>query len=231
MRDQSRHGSGARPQVPAQFAAPVRESLRGLRDVLHFGRDVVHGAVDHAPLPRPVSRFARSVLSEVDRVAERVEGVATELVREMLGPGGSGAKSIVMVQEPDRRFAAAMGPAIHGALREMGISDVVPDEGAIASLNAALRGTVGEDREVERAAILVQAIHREALRSTVQNGGGARLVAVFAAMLWFLSDREQDREALEASVDLAMALEAEIRAARSDTSRLAALLGEFRDHV
>lgn len=219
------------PQLPDSMAAPVRESLKGLRRVLHLGRDMVRDVVEHSPLPAPMGVLARSVLSEVDRVAGHMEGVAVEVARGVLGPGRPVPGQPLVVEEADRRFAAMIKVALGAAVERLGASGARVDEVVIAQLHAGHCGPGARDMDVTCAALLAQGLCRDALQASDDSEAESLPVAAFAVMLWFLSDRTHDDDGLTASIDLSAALASEIRPAITDVARLAGLLTEFRDHV
>jgi hypothetical protein len=59
----------------------------------------------------------------------------------------------------------------------------------------------------------------------------AARIATFAVLLAMLADPSGFRALLPASVDIALALRADLAKAGDDPSRLATLFDEFRDHV
>lgn len=231
MPGQTQRGFASQPHLPPSIARPFRESLRGLRRALYLGRYFVHDAVERSMLPAPVNDLARSVLTEVDLVAGRVEGLANNMVREVLGEGGRSISGSVTPQRADYEFAAAYGAALRNAIRQMGVPDIVVDDGVTARVRASIRGVGPAELDALEAAQLVCGVIEDDLHGYLPSERDSLAVAGFAVMLWFLSDQGRDPAVFAASISLSAALTTEILQAVPDPKALADLLLEFRDHV
>lgn len=213
------HDEPQKRSRPSPATAPLRDSLRHLRDALHKGRDLAGEAIERSPLPPPVSGFARGMLSELDRVALRVEGLATEVARDLLGDEGPA------VGEASRRFGETLAQAFEYALDRIGGAPASLDQEAVGRLHAGVSETEGD--ATRQAALLLEGV----LAMAPAAARGEARVAAFGALLWLLSDGSRDRVALLACADLAVAIQDEIEAAAGDAEALARLFREFRDHV
>jgi hypothetical protein len=222
---------------------PLREALRGLRHVLRKGGEAVRDSVAPEALPGPAGDVAGGVLREVEHLARGVDEATSGLLKRLLG-GGAQAGVSLRDLGADEAAAAVFGAAVYAALRDV-LAQMGADDAFVSE--ATLRAVWAEDApqgltpEAAGAALTLRVVAARPVRG-VAAAPGLRAppdalvpVAVFAVMLWLLSDRPdgEDAVALAAAVDLALALARDVTAATAagDAARLAALYAEFAAHV
>lgn len=234
--------------LPHPDPTAVREALRVLRHGLRRSRKVLREAVPVEALPEPAAQLAKGVLGGLDRIAGNVDQATTEVARRLLFDERHPVPALQDLgsgPEADVVFAEALYSALRSVLRRLGdpdsfVSEAIARRARIGSETAS--PGLWADRPGEAAADMVLRL----LAAQVVRGLSPELeadlgkdaaapVAVFAALLWILSDRPEEdaEEALDASVDLSVALAPEIAAAAAarDRDRLTALFEQFASHV
>jgi hypothetical protein len=224
---------------------PLREALRGLRHVLRKGGEALRDSVTPDALPRPAAEMAGGVLREVEHLARGVDDVTSGVLKRVLGGVAAPGVSLRELSEGDAA-AAVFGAAVHAALEQtldrLGAGDAFVSEATAravwASVGSDAAGEAPEDRAAGLTLRLVAArpVRGISADATLRVAADKVVpVAVFAVMLWLLSDRPEgeDAVALEASIDIAVALANDVSraVADGDPRRLAALYAEFAAHV
>ncbi len=220
---------------------PLREALRGLRHVMRRGGESLRDTVPVGSLPEPAQAIAGAVLREVGQIARSVDLVASGLAKRVLGGTAPAAPPLGDGAGGEAAFAAAAYAALRAALRRIGAAETFISEVAARSAYRAL-GSAGGREAARLGADLTLCLIAARVVREADAAPDARLpgpaiapVAVFAVVLWMLADRaEHDGEAaLDAAIDLSIAIAADIRAAAQagDAARLTALFAEFADHV
>ena len=222
---------------------PLREALRGLRHVLRKGGEAVRDSVAPEVLPGPAGDVAGGVLREVEHLARGVDEATSGLLKRILGGAVQGGVSLRDLGA-DEAAAAVFGAAVYAALRDA-LAQLGADDAFVSE--ATLRAVWAEDPpqgvspQAAAAAVTLRMVAARPVRG-IAAAPELRAapdvlvpVAVFAVMLWLLSDRPEgeDAAALAAAVDLALALAGDVTraVAAGDATRLAALYAEFAAHV
>lgn len=234
--------------LPHPDPMAVREALRVLRHGFRRSRKVLRETVPVEALPEPAAQFARGVLSGLDKLAGEVDQATTEVARRLLSDGGHPVPALQDLgtgPEAEMVFAEALYSALRSVLRRLGDPDAFVSE-AVARRAYIGSATANPDRWHGRPGEAAADMALRLLAAQVVRGlspeieadlgkEAAAPVAVFAAILWMMSDwaEEDSEEALEASADLSLALAPEISAAASarDRNRLARLFEQFASHV
>jgi hypothetical protein len=187
----------------------LRDALRGVRHVLRRSGETL-SEVPAATLPDPVAKIAGAVLRH----------------------GGESMSEIIADRHAPEVFAATSYVALRAVLQQQGIEDALIVESAARAAYTQLAPDLGNAPEPILAANLTQLILD---MNVVCGAGEARQLAIFAVVLWLMSDRPQSGStaALEAAVDLASVLRQDIIAAcdARDHGRLVKLYAEFINHV
>lgn len=234
--------------LPHPDPMPVREALRVLRHGFRRSRKVLRETVPVEALPEPAAQFAKGVLSGLDRLAGEVDQATTQVARRLLSDGGHPVPALQDLShgpEAEVVFAEALYSALRSVLRRFGDPDAFVSEAvarrayvASAAANAGFRDEHPDEVAADLvlrllAAQVVRGLSPEIEADLGQDAAGP--VVVFAALLWMMSDRDEQHaeEALEAAADLSVALAPEIAAAASarDRGRLAGLFEQFASHV
>lgn len=234
--------------LPHPDPMAVREALRLLRHGFRRSRRVLRETMPVEALPEPAAQLAKGVLSGLDRLAGEVDQATTEVARRLLSEGGhlvSALQDLGTGPEAEVLFAEALYSALRSVLRRLGDADAFLSE-AVARRAYIGSATANPEPWVERPAEAAADLALRLLAAQVVRGLSSEIevdlgkdaaapVAVFAALLWMMSERaEEDAdEALEASTDLSVALAPEIAAAVAarDRDRLASLFEQFAPHV
>lgn len=230
---------------PLRDAMPLRDALRGLRHAVRRGGATLLEAMPLDQLPRPAADLAGAVLREVGEIAKGVNEVASGLARLALGatptPKGS-LHDITALNGAEDAFAQGIYAALRSVLRHLDAPSAYISETAARSAYLALmpEQRLGSDAGVAASLSLALAeakVLRGASAADAAHVPGHSLehVAIFAVMLWLQSSRSEaeNKDALDAATDLAVALAAEADAAfrDKDAARLATLYTEFASHV
>lgn len=224
---------------------PLREALRGLRHVLRKGGEALRDSVTPESLPRPAADVAGGVLREVEHLARGVDEVTSGVLKRVLGGRVAPGVSLRELAEGDAAaavFGAAVHAALERALERLGAGGAFVSEATARAVWASAGPDVpGRTPEDGAARLTLRLVGARPVRG-ISADAALRVatdklvpVAVFAVMLWLLSDRPEgeDTAALEASIDLAVALAADVSqaVADGDPEPLAALYAEFAAHV
>ncbi len=230
---------------PLPDAMPLRDALRGLRHAVRRGGETFLDAMPLGSLPGPAAGLAGSVLREVGSIAEGLNAVASGFARIALGasdePLGS-LQGLTGRQNAEDAFAKGIYAALRAVLRRLQAPSVYISETAArdAYLTLGPHPQLGSDEAI--AAALSLALSDAKVLRGASAGDADRLpgvaldhVAIFAVMLWLMSDRSDadDHATLDAATDLATALASEAGAAfqARDAGQLEALYAEFQSHV
>jgi hypothetical protein len=226
------------PPFPPLDPVPLKDMARSLRFVAERGGRTLRDTLPIDALPEPAARLADGALASVLRLGGQAQRGVSDLAHRLLdrddppppltGPDAAEAES---------RFAAAAHDGLRVALRQLGAEDSLIRETTARHVWAAVFAQGPKGSEGATAAALFQALEAaHVIRETVWPEAAAlppaeaRRIALFAVLLAMLADPADFHSRLHASVDLALALRADIAAAPDET-RLAALFDEFRDHV
>jgi hypothetical protein len=212
----------------------LRDALRGVRHVLRRSGETL-SEVPAATLPDPVAKIAGAVLRHGGELAKGADKMASGLAKRLLGGSSDSAPSmseIIADRHAPEVFAATSYVALRAVLQQQGIEDALIVESAARAAYTQLAPDLGNAPEPILAANLTQLILD---MNVVCGAGEARQLAIFAVVLWLMSDRPQSGStaALEAAVDLASVLRQDIIAAcdARDHGRLVKLYAEFINHV
>ncbi|GAD55331.1 hypothetical protein [Limimaricola cinnabarinus] len=212
----------------------LREALRSIRHVAREGRDAVVEAASHGGAP--VARVANFAITGADRMAEMAEEVVGLLIGAGAAPPDLSLADMPADEVNAACFAAAAYSALGHVLRGLGARHALVSEMRLRA--AFLRG--GGTGATTRSARLFVAMSEAEVIADVRMEPAADLsaheaerLALFAMLLWMLSDRDigDASDALDAASMIAIALRSELACAEGDEVTLAALLKEFRHHV
>lgn len=224
---------------------PLREALRGLRHVLRRSGKALRDSVTPDALPPPAADIAGGVLREVEGLAQNVDEVTSDILKRVLGGGAAPGVTLRSLTSGDASaavFGAAAYAALDRVLDRLGADGAFISEAtARAAWTAEAPAMAGLSPEALAARLTLRLAAMRPLRG-VPGDSAPRVaadalapVAIFAVMLWLLSDRPEgeDAAAIEASADLAVALADDVigAVAGGDADRLAALYAEFAAHV
>ncbi len=222
---------------------PLREALRGLRHVLRRGGEALRDTVTPDAMPQPAADVVGEVLREVAHLTRGVDEATSGVLQRVLGgqvPPGVSLRDLAEGEAAAAVFGAACYAALDRAVARLGAEGAFVSEATCRAAWAALPSGATSP-EAHAAALTHRLVAARAVRgipadAALRVGPDALVsVAVFAVMLWLLSDRPEgeDSEALEASVDLAIGISGEITRAVAATgpAALAALYAEFAAHV
>jgi len=235
---------------PLPDAMPLRDALRGLRHAVRRGGETLLEVMPVNSLPRPAAQLAGAVLHEVGAFAKGVNDVASGLARLALGGSATSQGSLqdltlhqgAGLQGAEDGFAQGIYAALRAVLRHLNAPSAYISETAARSAYLALTPEQRLGSDASMAAALSLALAEAKVLRGVSAADAARVtgqsldhIAIFAVMLWLQSNRSEaeDEKALEAAIDLAVALAVEADAAfgNKDTMALAALYAEFASHV
>ncbi len=224
---------------------PLREALRGLRFLLRRGGETIVDTLNVETLPKPASHLAGAVLREVEGLVRSLDGLASGVVKTMLG--GQMSQSVPLqdlIDRPDSgaEFSAAFYVAMSAVLRRLGAETVFVSEAAARRVFANMGAQLPEVSAVMQAANLsLRLLEARVIRGTTAEqaarvaGAALEPVSLFAVILWLQSDRtDADNETvLTAATDMAVALAAEVAQAfeKRDSAQIAALYAKYVPHV
>lgn len=237
------------PQPILPDAMPLREALRGLRHMLRRGGETLIETMGVEAQPRAeaglAAGFAGVVLREVEAIAKGVDRAASGLAKTMLGqpePAAPMLGKIAAGPGSEAVFAAACYSALRAVLHRLGTPGVFISEAAARRAYHRIAGQGPQGPATDFAAALTLLLLEGHVLRGASAEEAARVpqgplepVAVFAVMLWLLSERPEaeDEAALDAATDLALAVAPDVAAAvaAGDAARLQRLFAEFAAHV
>lgn len=218
---------------------PLREALRGLRFLLRRGGETIVDTLNVETLPKPASDLAGAVLREVEGFARSVDGIASGVVKTMLG--GQVAQSALLqdlVEQPqsDAAFSTTFYVALTAVLHRLGAGSVFVSEAAARQVFASLEPhRAGVPTPSYAADLTLRLLETRVIRGTTAGQAALESVGLFAVILWLQSDRtDADNETvLTAATDMAVALATDINQAfgKRDAAQIAALYAKYVPHV
>lgn len=230
--------------IPAD-TMPLREALRGLRFMMRRGGETIADTLNVETLPKPASDLASAVLREVEGLARSVDGIASDVVKTVLGGQTAEAaplQELIERPESDAEFATAFYVAVTAVLRRLGAESVFVSEAAARRVFAGMDPQAAERPTAHHAAELtLRLLEARVIRGTTAEqaarvpGAALEPVSLFAVILWLQSERtDADNESvLGAATDMAVALAGEIAPAlaKRDVGQIAALYTKYVQHV
>ncbi len=224
---------------------PLREALRGLRHLLRRGGQALRDTAPADSLPRPAAEIAKAVLREADQFVQGVDAMASGIAKSVLG---GGATSALMLHElgqdegAQARFAAAVYQALSSVLRRLGaVEAFVSEVAARRAFAAVTEDATGQDDARTAAGLVIGLLEVRVIRDSAAAldsrvaPADIEPVAIFAVMLWLLSERseQENQAALESATDLAVALSDEVVSGcrARDAAKIEALLRTYACHV
>lgn len=226
------------PPFPPLHPAPLKDMARSLRFVAERGGRTLRDTLPIDALPRPAARLADGALASVLQLSGQAQRHVSDLAHRLLDRDDPPPP----LTKPDStdaegRFAAAAHDGLRAALHQLGAEDSLIRETIARRVWSEVFAQGPKGSEGTTAAALFTALEEaKVIRETVWSEANAlplaeaRRIALFAALLAMLADPADFQSRLHASVDLALALRADIAAAQ-DGKSLATLFDEFRDHV
>jgi hypothetical protein len=234
-----------RTSPPWKIGEPLalKDALRTVRFMAQRGRRFARDSVPSV-VPQPADRLIASALTQADTLASRIEREAARFVYSSIGSSPDLPDLRIADADPGKdlraaQFAEAAYRGLMKALELLQAESALVSESAARSAYAAVAERSAAHPERWGALLIREMLQRRVVREVSLVPGGhdeERLVAhlaLFALMIWLLSDRDAGDalEALEASVALAIGLRDELAAVGDDVGGLAGLLKEFRHHV
>ena len=226
------------PPFPLLDPAPLKDMARSLRFVAERGGRTLRDTLPIDALPEPAARLADGALASVLQLSGQAQRRVSDLAHRLLDrddPPPPLTKPDAT--EAESRFATAAHDGLRAALHQLGAEDSLISETAVRRVWAKVFSQGPKGSEGTTAATLFIALDEaQVIRETVWSEATAlplaeaRRIALFSVLLAMLADPADFHSRLHASVDLALALRADIAAAL-DGRRLASLFDEFRDHV
>ncbi len=224
---------------------PLREALRGLRHLLRRGGQALRETAPADSLPRPAADIAKAVLREADQFAQGLDVMASGIAKSVLGGGAASAPMLHDLRLDERaqtQFAAAVYQALSSVLRRLGAVEAFVSEVAAGRAFAAVtEDATAQDDARTAAGLVIGLLEARVIRDTAAAldsrvpPADIEPVAIFAVMLWLLSERseQENQAALESATDLAVALSDEVVAGcRSrDAAKIESLLRTYACHV
>ncbi|NIA68702.1 hypothetical protein HBA54_08870 [Pelagibius litoralis] len=235
---------------PSAARLPLKDALRMLRFTVKRGRTLLDKPL--APGPSPISGMARAVLNDFDQIADRVNDVAAGLSRRFLDTDESGRlysatlADIENIGEAEIVFAQAAYHGLTRALRHLGTTEGLVSEVRMAeAYKAAVQSGAAEKDRFALAAALMQelvkrGVVRDLLSGSTEEGDcltetDLAKVAIFALILWFLVDRQDDEDDAEGLLltccDMARALKSDLAESLDDAERLQDLIAAYVDKI
>lgn len=223
---------------------PLREALRGLRHVLRRGGEALRDTVSPDGMPHSAAAdVAGGVLREVEHLARGVDEATSGVLKRVLGgevPPGVSLRGLAEGDAAAAVFGAAAYAALDRVVARLGAEGAFVSEATCRAAWAA--GPPGDTTPEARAAALTRWLVAARPVRGISADAGLRVgpealvpIAVFAVMLWLLSDRPEgeDSAALEASVELSIGIAAEVlrSVGAAGPEALEALYAEFAPHV
>lgn len=227
----------SRPTLPRFDPAPLKDMARSLRFMAERGGKTLKSALPLDALPDPAARMADAALAAMLKAGAEADRGVSALAHALMDDDAPPPPLDHLDEaEAESRFATAAQAGLRLALTRLGAESSLVSEMAA---RRAWRGVVAQDagqKDIATAAALYQALTaahvvREAILTpdAPLSQPDAVAIATFAVLLAMIANPADHAALLPASVDLALALRAELLPA--DAARLAALFEEFRNHV
>lgn len=221
-----------------------------LRFTMRRGRSLLDKPLE--PIPAPISKVARAMLSDFDEIADKVNDVAAGLSHRFLDLREAGRWSTATLEEIENigeaeiAFAQAAYHGLTRALRHLGAEEGLVSEVRTAeAYKAAIQsGAAESDRFILAAALLQEMVRRGVIRDVlpapaVEDEGldepALARIAILALILWFLAERQGDEGDAEALLltccDVARALKTDLDDSLEDSTRLRDLIAAYADKI
>ena len=230
-------------ELPHPDPMAVRDVLRGARYVLRRLRASIQETLPVAALPRPAAEFADVAMREMRALTTTFDAAVSSLARRVLGGSRPQVPSLHEMAQADdgTEFATSFYDGVDAFLRRLGLQHMLISESAakrayLQSMRAAHSSDAALAADLTLRLLREGVLRGEVTDSlTVLSRAELRAVAVFAAVLWLLSERPEaeDRAAMVAAQDLSLGLKGEIASAYAagDAHALQALYESFASNV
>lgn len=217
------------PHRPPIDLLPLKDAVRGLRDVAKRGVATLHDTLPLADLPGPAAHLADKALEQarvMGQMADRgLSNFAHSLLDDQVGVHLDDGAA-----QAETRFAATLYACLQEVMPYLGDD---PSGISETAARAAWRKVQAQGNATDSlvAAQLLLALEAVGLiRPLIATPAANLRPALFASLLAMLADPDHPAPLLPATADLALALASDL-AKIDNPSALVALFEEFRHHV
>lgn len=217
---------------PGPDIVSLRDALRGVRHAFRrSGETLVE--FPSAGLPDPAAQIATVMLRGGGELAKGFDKIASRMAKRLLGSGIATVPTLAEIHRlpgAPEMFAASCYVALQSVFQQLSIGQVLISETAAREAYLRLSLTPNDVPDTAIAGLLA----RNMLELRVVHGApDVQAIAVFAVVLWLMSDRcgTDGHATLTTALDLSLAVRNDIIGAGRDANRLGVLYAEFVNHV